>query len=106
MRNLGSTMKHDRQDCRSRKSHKPTNLIAFPLARNARLIEELVDDFLAIPKGKGRLPTFRRKVLGDLARRRRALGLSPEIVEAELEEIEAAMAERLWQMFPTTGGAA
>ncbi|GEO19081.1 hypothetical protein [Microvirga aerophila] len=71
------------------------NLISFPPARNVRLIKYLVAKFLEIPGGPGRLRCFRRTILRDLAQRRRALGFPTATVNAELKEIERAMARRL-----------
>jgi hypothetical protein len=70
-------------------------LVAFPLARNVKVIDYFVAKYLELPGGPGSLRYFRRSVLGELARKRRALGFPAATVNAEMKEIEHAIAQRL-----------
>jgi Family of unknown function (DUF6074) len=84
----------------------PATVVPFPLSLNRQLIARLVEQFLAIPPSPERAAIFRQKQLAQLRRKRRALGLPPDAVEAEIWGVEQAMAVRLAAMFPKDGGAA
>ncbi|WP_342108433.1 hypothetical protein [Methylobacterium sp. SI9] len=68
-----------------------SRIVALPLARDRRLVADLVAMFRAVPPGPQRAAAFRRDVLTPLVSPRLALGLTPDQIEAELNALEEAM---------------
>ena len=80
-----------------------SRIVALPLARDRRLVADLVAMFQATPPGLHRAAAFRRDVLTPLVASRIALGLDSQQLEAELDALEEAMVTMILAAQPRAG---
>ncbi|MEE1611113.1 DUF6074 family protein [Microvirga sp. CF3016] len=101
-------MRTDRTDLapRSFPRQAKASVYPFPLALNRKLVERLVDRFLAIPPSDERANLFRRRELGPLKKKRLRQGIPLELVALELKAVEQAIAVRLAAIFSEEGSKA
>lgn len=68
-----------------------SRVVVLSLARDRRLIANLVARYEASPCDPHRATSFRRRILMPLVAKRIAIGLAPDQQEIELDRIEQAM---------------